>query len=128
MDDAADRLVDDLRRVKVQSGDSVTDELGPSVEPVQLQVVCRQLWDSLAEDDDVIDLDDIEALGDVNGTLAEFIVGQVQAAAVRTGVSDREIRTWFDKSWITSRASGPRHSRGRVTVVMRCSARWKTPT
>jgi hypothetical protein len=42
MDDAADRLVDDLRRVKVQSGDSVTDELGPSVEPVQLRVVCRQ--------------------------------------------------------------------------------------
>jgi WD40 repeat protein len=115
MDDAADRLVDDLRRVKVQSGDGVTDELGPSVEPVQLQVVCRQLWDSLAEDDDVIDLTDIEALGDVDDALAEFYVDQVQAAAARTGVSEREIRTWFDEALITAQGfraqalEGPGH-------------------
>jgi hypothetical protein len=44
---AADRLVDDLRRVRVQRGAVVTEELGPYVEPVQLQVVCRQLWSSL---------------------------------------------------------------------------------
>lgn len=44
---AADRLVDDLRRVRVQRGGVVVEELGPYVEPVQLQVVCRQLWSSL---------------------------------------------------------------------------------
>ena len=44
---AAARLVDDLRRVKVQRGAAVTEELGPYVEPVQLQVVCRQLWNRL---------------------------------------------------------------------------------
>jgi hypothetical protein len=44
---AADRLLDDLRRVRVQRGATVTEELGPYVEPVQLQVVCRQLWESL---------------------------------------------------------------------------------
>ncbi len=44
---AADRLLDDLRRVRVQRGTIVTEELGPYVEPVQLQVVCRQLWESL---------------------------------------------------------------------------------
>jgi len=44
---AADRLLDDLRRVRVQRGSVVTEELGPYVEPVQLQVVCRQLWESL---------------------------------------------------------------------------------
>ena len=42
--DAARQLVDDLRRVKVQHGETDTTELGPHVEPVQLQVVCRQLW------------------------------------------------------------------------------------
>ena len=115
MDDAADRLVDDLRRVKVQRGDRVTDELGPSVEPVQLQVVCRQLWDSLAEDDEVIDVEDVDALGDVDDTLAEFYVDQVQAAAARTGVGEREIRTWFDEVLITSQGfraqalEGPGH-------------------
>ena len=45
---AADRLIDDLRRVRVQRGTTVTEELGPHVEPVQLQVVCRQLWNSLS--------------------------------------------------------------------------------
>ncbi len=44
---AADRLVDDLRRVRVKRGAAVTEELGPYVEPVQLQVVCRQLWSSV---------------------------------------------------------------------------------
>lgn len=46
--DAADHLIDDLRRVKVQRGGRTVEELGPHVEPVQLQVVCRQLWSSLA--------------------------------------------------------------------------------
>jgi hypothetical protein len=45
--EAADHLIDDLRRVRVQRGGQVVDELGPYIEPVQLQVVCRQLWSSL---------------------------------------------------------------------------------
>jgi hypothetical protein len=44
---AADRLVDDLRRVRVKRGATITEELGPYVEPVQLQVVCRQLWNAV---------------------------------------------------------------------------------
>ena len=43
-DDAVRRLVDDLRSVNVQHGETSTTEQGPYVEPVQLQVVCRQLW------------------------------------------------------------------------------------
>lgn len=43
-EEAADRLVSDLRQVRVTRGDEVTTELGPHVEPVQLQVVCRRLW------------------------------------------------------------------------------------
>jgi hypothetical protein len=46
--DAANHLIDDLRRVRVQRGGQVVEELGPYVEPVQLQVVCRQLWSSLS--------------------------------------------------------------------------------
>lgn len=46
-EEATVQLVDDLRTVRVQRGGSVTEELGPYVEPVQLQVVCRRLWDSV---------------------------------------------------------------------------------
>lgn len=46
--EAADHLIDDLRKVKVQRAGQVVEELGPYIEPVQLQVVCRQLWNSLS--------------------------------------------------------------------------------
>ena len=45
---AATHLIDDLRRVRVQRGGQVVEELGPYIEPVQLQVVCRQLWSSFS--------------------------------------------------------------------------------
>ena len=45
--DAANHLIDDLRRVNVQRGGRVESELGPYIEPVQLQVVCRRLWSTL---------------------------------------------------------------------------------
>ena len=45
--EAADALVDDLRTVRVRRADGARQELGPFVEPVQLQVVCRQLWATL---------------------------------------------------------------------------------
>jgi hypothetical protein len=46
--DAANHLIDDLRRVRVQRGGQIIEELGAYVEPVQLQVVCSQLWSSLS--------------------------------------------------------------------------------
>ena len=45
--EAANHLLDDLRRVRVQRAGQIVEELGPYVEPVQLQVVCSQLWRSL---------------------------------------------------------------------------------
>ena len=41
--ETAHHLIDDLRRVRVQRGGHRLDELGPYIEPVQLQVVCRRL-------------------------------------------------------------------------------------
>ena len=56
-DDAAQRLVDDLRRVRLQQPDGSTQErLGPHIEPVQLQVVCQRLWDHLDESSGRIDV------------------------------------------------------------------------
>lgn len=47
-DEAARSLVDDLRRSQVQHPDgTIETQLGPTVEPVQLQVVCYRLWERL---------------------------------------------------------------------------------
>ena len=46
---AASVVVDDLRRIKVSKpgGGGTDDALGPHIEPVQLQVVCRRIWNAL---------------------------------------------------------------------------------
>ena len=44
-DGLIDRLIYDLRQVKVQRPDGTLEaKAGPYVEPVQLQVVCQSLW------------------------------------------------------------------------------------
>ena len=92
-DAAAQALIDDLRRVQVQRPDGALEiQLGPYVEPVQLQVVGYRLWESLAEDDTFIDQADLAALGDVGHALAEYYAGRVAAIAQASGVSERGIR------------------------------------
>ena len=101
VDEAARLLIDDLRRVRVQRGAVTAAELGPHVEPVQLQVACHQLWSTLDPHASSIQPDDIHAQGSVDEALAEFYVTQVRSVATRTGVSEREIREWIDDRLIS---------------------------
>ncbi|RNC67546.1 MAG: hypothetical protein ED859_14220 [Desulfuromonadales bacterium] len=101
-EDAAQQLVDDLRLIRVRQLDgTMTERPGPYVEPVQLQVVCHQLWEMLASDDMEIDTNDIGEVGDVNKALYDYYADRVEAVATESGVSERKIREWFDKSLIT---------------------------
>jgi hypothetical protein len=99
---AATKLVDDLRRVRVQRPDGTTEQQpGPHVEPVQLQVVCRRLWDSLPPATREVVEADVEAVGNVDTALAAYYREQVAAVVAGTGVPERAIRDWFDGQLIT---------------------------
>ena len=98
---AADKLVNDLRRVRVQRLDGIAEEPGPYVEPVQLQVVCRRLWDRLPTGTAEIDESHVEAVGDVDTALADYYAERVTSIAVQTSTSERVIRDWFDRQLIT---------------------------
>ena len=99
---AARQLADDLRRVQVQQPDGTTEAtLGPFVEPVQLQVVCRRLWDHLAADDFSIGLDDLEAVGDVDTALAGYYADIVAKVANSTDTPEETVRKWIDRKLIT---------------------------
>ncbi len=101
-EETAQSMVDDLRRAQIQRPDGTLEaQLGPYVEPVQLQVVAYRLWDSLAAEDDSINKDDLTALGDVGQALADYYAGRVARIAAETGVSERAIREWFDRKLIT---------------------------
>ncbi len=99
---AADKLVDDLRTVQVQGPDGKTAAAqGPHVEPVQLQVVCRRLWDGLDDTDTTIDEADVGTVGDVNTALAGYYADSVAAIVGQTGVRERAVRDWVERQLIT---------------------------
>ncbi|PKN95507.1 MAG: hypothetical protein CVU44_02130 [Chloroflexi bacterium HGW-Chloroflexi-6] len=101
-DDAAQKLVDDLRRVQVQAMDgSVQSQLGLYIEPVQLQVVCYRLWENKDADRMTIDEQDLASVGDVNQSLAGYYAMSVSRAAEAIQIPERSIREWFDQKLIT---------------------------
>jgi len=101
--EAAERLVDDLRQVRVPQVDGgVLLRPGPHVEPVQLQVVCRGLWAALPADDRSIGLADLAELGDVDQALARYYDAQVLAAARASGAPERALRLWIERELVTA--------------------------
>lgn len=101
-EEAATKLVDDLRLMQVQLPDGTSrQQPGQYVEPVQLQVVCRRLWSRLKKDDEVT-VEDVQAAGTTDEALADYYASQVEAAAAASSVKERAIREWVDRKLITT--------------------------
>ncbi len=105
----AGRLVDNLRMVRTAGQDEY--HAGEYVEPVQLQVVCFQLWQDLHDRPaPTIELADLERLAG-GGNLAEYvdralsdfyektITKVIETAEV--GVAEPVLRKWFSDELIT---------------------------
>ena len=107
---AVDKLVRDLATMKVQQPDGTfVKQTGLYVEPLQLQVVCRGLWERMPEDDLRIDLEDIEKFGDVTDALSNYYSGEVGRIAGEDVRVERAIREWCGDRLIT-----PNGIRGQV--------------
>ncbi len=100
-DEDAARLVDELRALRVQAADgTVCDGLGPFVDPVHLQVVCRRLWERRAPGTD-LGMEDLAAEGGVGQALARYWAEQVAAAARAGAEPERTVRDWVERHLIT---------------------------
>jgi WD40 repeat protein len=99
----AEKLAEDLSRVKVQKPDGTTGtEPGQYIEPVQLQVVCYSLWENLPPEGIEITEKDLQDVGDVNQSLARYYDQRVSEVARVKHVRERLIRDWFDQKLITA--------------------------
>ncbi len=120
---AAESLVDNLRQIKVQtqlippdssSLNTAADDLGgwrsavggqvlgQFVEPVQLQVVCYQLWENLKNRPaPEITRQDLLELGNVDTALARFYEEALRKVIAQTGESEIDLRDWFERKLIT---------------------------
>jgi len=109
-DGVAEALVDELLKLRVVAGGGRSVEVeGEYVEPVQLQVVCRDLWEELPPDADEITAEHLRAFADVDEVLARFYREAVAAAVATRRVRERRLRRWIGDELIT-----PGGTRGAV--------------
>jgi WD40 repeat protein len=100
--EAADKLMEDLAEVSVQQPDgSFRKVTGRYVEPMQLQVVCRRLWDELPDDIRTIGAEHLRAAGDVNDALAAYYNSCIGRIAGADSSYERRLREWFNEKLIT---------------------------
>jgi len=106
----ADKLLATKVKVKDSSGiGKIVETKGEYVEPVQLQVVCQNLWSRLPENVSIISSEHIQIFGDVDQALTDFYEGIVQKAMKHAGIKQEKLRTWFNNHLIT-----PGGTRGTV--------------
>src|SRR5271165_4423774 len=101
--EAVEKLVNNLATMQVQRPDGTFEsQTGPYVEPLHLQVACRELWNRLPEDRRTIDVDDIQLFGDVTKALADYYEKEVAEIAGGDARVERAIREWVGERLITA--------------------------
>ncbi|MDA0244098.1 MAG: peptidoglycan DD-metalloendopeptidase family protein [Chloroflexi bacterium] len=94
----AQTLVHNLAQIRTRTGEVA----GEFVQPVQMQVVCFQLWENLARTDlPQITAEALRDLGDVNTALSQFYEQSLSATAQATGIPPKRLRDWFTRELIT---------------------------
>ncbi len=107
---AAASLVDKLLQVRVKSESGKIVEIpGEFVEPVQLQILCQTMWESLPNGETVITSALLEKSVDLNEALQSFYRKAIKRTKRQTGVSQEKLRKWFESELIT-----PAGTRGTV--------------
>ncbi len=100
---AAEELIHDLATMKVQQPDgSFVERTGRHVEPVQLQVVCRRLWDAMPAAARSIESSDLERFGNVDQALAGYYADAVGRIGGGVAARVRAIRDWLGEKLITA--------------------------
>ncbi len=100
--EAAEVLVDDLRTVTFVNDEGRRTQLVvDEVEPVQLQVVCSALWESLPPEVTRITAEHVRAYADVDRFLVGFCRRALQEVADAHGITVGELRHWLSSNFIT---------------------------
>ena len=98
----AEKLVEDLMQIRVQSVTGMTVEIeGEFVEPVQLQMVCHNLWQELPTNTTIITYDHLQAFGDVDQALSVFYFKAVRSVTKIAHIRESTLRNWFEHNLIT---------------------------
>jgi len=89
-----DELAAELATVTLHCGEELKQTVGEYVEPVQLQVVCRRLWQQHLDGKWM--LSDSKARDTVDAALEAYYADAVAASAGYGGSSEGQLRTWIE--------------------------------
>lgn len=92
-----DKVLENLATLRVLEGDRYVSYTADFVEPLQLQLVCGDLWSRIRDRDRSIAIR-AEDFGDLNQALSNYYDAKVQRDDQQL---ERQIREWFDKKLIT---------------------------
>lgn len=102
-DEAAKIMIRELLSMRVQTASGETREIiGEFVEPVQLQVVCSNLWQHLPPNITTIRSEHIFQYGKVDDALSNFYKECLSRASSNSGIPISKIHAWMLKTFITS--------------------------
>ena len=98
----AERLVKDLAAVQARDESGETKTIpGQFVEPVQLQVACQSLWESMDPEVNEIDEHHLTKFGDVDQALRSFYESAISRSAEDPNMQ-KLLRGWVETRLITS--------------------------
>jgi hypothetical protein len=94
----------------------VEDLLGPTVEPLHLQVVCKRLWqEQFDKGSKTIPPEAIKPGETVDEALADYYMNEVREAAERDFAMERRLREWIEDRLITRNHVRERVKQGEGT-------------
>jgi hypothetical protein len=106
----AETLVKDLMAIIVEGVSGPTTVPGEFVEPVQLQVVCFNLFEGIRSTAITqVTMEFLKAYGNADEALQSFYEAALESAITSTGVDEGQLRSWFETNLIT-----PAGTRGLV--------------
>jgi WD40 repeat protein/energy-coupling factor transporter ATP-binding protein EcfA2 len=94
---ASDAVVDNMLANLAKRTLEGKEVIGETVEPLQLQVVCQNLWTRISSRDPAVPIVDKD-IGDPSRALAEYYRAKVKRESTE---AERQIRDWFDDALIT---------------------------
>lgn len=122
-DGVAAKLAQNLALVRVETSPGEVAELpGDSIEPVQLQVVCTELWRALPPGATVITAEHASSLGDATAALARYY-----DSAVRSAARHAKVDPVFVRRWISAALATPAKTRGTAYRGIRLTAGLPNP-
>jgi hypothetical protein len=101
-DAIAENLVEDLCKERVQTERGLKTVVGEFVEPLQLQVVCAQIWKTLPSGAKTITAEHVRRFGNADAALGDYFETAVRQIAASGKAGEERLRAWFEKDLITA--------------------------